>query len=85
MLEWRRVGGGARGGTPSHRLGHRIEQQKRNKYKIHRGFKWLLVDDFKRNNQPKTGGRNGKEYGGEVRQAGGVREVQFHCFDGVGC
>ncbi len=34
------------GGTPSHRLGRQTEQQKRNKYKIHRGLKWPPVDDL---------------------------------------
>ena len=84
MLERRRPGQGARGGTPSHCLGCRIEQQKINKYKIHRGLKWPLVNDFKCNNQPKIGGRDGEVYGGEVQQAGGAGEVHIHCFGGVG-
>ena len=42
MLERRRVGGGARGGTPSHRLGWQIERQINKYYKIHRGLKWPI-------------------------------------------
>ncbi len=53
------------------------------KYKKHHGLKWMPVDDFKCNNQQKTGGQDGEEFGVKVRRAGGMGEAQFHCFGGV--
>ena len=76
------MGGGARGGTPAHCLGRRIERQKNIYYKIHHSLKWLPVDDFKRNNQPKTGGHEGGEHGGDMRQAGCMGDVRLHRFGG---
>ena len=57
---------------------------KNNIYKIHRGLRQMPIDDLKHNNQPKIGVRDGGEYGGEVHQAGGAGEAQFHSFWGVG-
>ena len=45
---------------------------------------WLPIDDFPHSNKPKIGGRDGGEYGGEVRRAGGAGEAHFHCFGGIG-
>ena len=58
-------GGGARGGTPSNRLGRRIERQKINENEIQHGLTWPPINDFLHNNQPKTGSRDGEDYGGE--------------------
>ena len=60
-----RVGGGARGGTPSNRLGRRIERQKINENEIQHGLTWPPINEFLHNNQPKTGSRDGEDYGGE--------------------
>ena len=57
MLEVRRSGGEARGGTPSNHLDHRIERQKNKVHKIHAGLCRLMVNNFIRNNQPKTCGK----------------------------
>ena len=61
-----RVGGGARGGTPSNRLGRRIERQKINENEIQHGLTWPPINEFLHNNQPKTGSRDGEDYGGEA-------------------
>ena len=46
---------------------------------------WRLpIDDFPHNNQPKIGGWDGGEYGGEVRRAGGTGEAHVHCFGDIG-
>ena len=40
--------------------------------KIHRGLRWPPIDAFVLNNQPKTVGRDGGDYGWETRRAGGA-------------
>jgi hypothetical protein len=47
-------------------MGHQMERQK-NQYEIHHGLKWLPIDHFTHNNQPKTGGCGEGEYEGEIR------------------
>jgi hypothetical protein len=42
-----------------------MERQK-NQYEKHHGIKWPPIDHFAHNNQPKTGGRDGGEYEGEI-------------------
>jgi len=46
-------GGGARGGTPSNHLGHRIERQKIKENEIQHGLRWSPINEFVHNNQPK--------------------------------
>jgi len=46
-------GGGVCGVTMSHRLDHRINQQKNTKNIIQVGLRWLLIGNFIRNKQPK--------------------------------
>ncbi len=75
-----RVGEGARGETPSYFLGRRTERQKKKK-------KYGMALNARRtmnihNIQPKTGGRNGGDNGGEVQQAGHAGEAQYHRFEG---
>ena len=41
--------------------------QKRKNIEYRKGFKWPPVDEFKHNNQPKTDGHDGGEYGEKVR------------------
>ncbi len=67
VLEQRRVGGGggARGDTIT-LFGAANGMTEKKKYEIHVVLKWLLIDDNTHNNQPKTGSRNGWEYGGKV-------------------
>jgi hypothetical protein len=48
------------------------------------GLRRLPINNFSHNNQPKIGVRDAGEYEGEVRQAGGTGEVQYHSFGGVG-
>jgi hypothetical protein len=74
IFERSRVGGGARGGTPSNHLGWQIKQQKINNIKYIVAFWRLLVDHFTRNNQPKTDTHNGEEYGEDVQP--GIRREQ---------
>jgi hypothetical protein len=38
-----------------------------------------LIKNGSHNNQPKIGVHNKGNYGGEMRQAGGVWEMQYHC------
>jgi hypothetical protein len=52
--------------------------------KIPLGYRWLTIDHFTHNNQPKTGGRNRGECGGKVRREGGVGEMQSDRFWGCG-
>ena len=73
-------GGGARGGTPSNRLGRRIERQKINENEIQHGLTWPPINEFLHNNQPKTGSRDGEDYGGEARRAGGAGERDIIVF-----
>ena len=62
------------GGTiPSFRAVNLMTEKK--KYKICSGLRWLPINDNTHNNQSKTGGPDGGEYGGKVQQAGGVREA----------
>jgi hypothetical protein len=35
------------------------------------------IENFTHNNQPKTGGRDGGDYEGEARRAGGAREARY--------
>ena len=48
----------------------------RNK-KIHRGLRRPPIDDILYNNHPKTGGRDGGDYEGEARRAGGAGEARY--------
>ena len=50
--------------------------------KIRRGLRWPLIDKKTHNNQPKTGGRDGVDYGGEARQVGGVGKRDTIIFGG---
>jgi hypothetical protein len=70
------VGGGARGGTPSHRLGRRIERRKNIYYKIHRGLKWPPIGKSTHDNQPKIGSRSRGEHGGDMQRAGRMGDVR---------
>ena len=40
-------------------LDRRIKRRNNGNNKIHAALKWLLVDNFIRNNQPKTSGKGG--------------------------
>ena len=51
--------------------------------KIRRGLEWPPIDKITHNNQPKTGGRNGGDYGGEAQQAEGAGEARYHYFYGI--
>ena len=53
-----------------------------NEHEIHCGLRQPPHDEFPHNNQPKVGGRNGGEYGGEVQQVGGVWERDTIVFGG---
>ncbi len=55
----------------------------KNENKIHGGVNRPPIGGSKHNNQPKTGGRDGGEYGGDMRRAGRVGEAQCHHFGGV--
>jgi len=72
MLQWRHAWRGSRGGTPSNRLGRQIERRKINENEIQHGLRWLPINEIVHNNQPKTGGRDGGDYGGEAQRAGGA-------------
>jgi hypothetical protein len=54
-----------------------------NKNTIHGGIYWLPIGRPKHNNQPKTGGQDGGEHGGDMQRARGVGGVQFHHFGGI--
>jgi hypothetical protein len=82
-LERWRAGGGACGETLSRRLGRQMEQHKNYKNTIHGGIYWPPIGKPKHNNQPKTGGRDGGEHGGDIRRAGHVGEARCHHFGGV--
>jgi hypothetical protein len=55
-----------------YRLGRQTERRKIKFIKIRRGLKQPPIDQTSHNNQPKTGGRDGGDYGGEARRVGGV-------------
>ncbi len=55
---------------------------KKIQYEIHHGLNWPPIDHFTHNNQPKTGSRDGGEYEGEIRQAGGGGESMVLSFWG---
>jgi len=57
-----------------------IEQQRKKEKEIHHGLKQAHTNEFPHNNLPKIGVRNSGEYGGEVRQPGGVRKLCYHCW-----
>ena len=46
------------------------------------GHRRLPIEHFTHNNQPKTGGHNGEEYGGKVRRVGGAGEARYYCVEG---
>jgi len=48
-------------------------------YVIHHCLWMALIKNGSHNNQPKIGVHNKGNYGGEMRQAGGVWEMQYHC------
>ena len=52
-----------------------IEQQRKKEKEIHHGLKQANTNEISHDNQPKKGVHNSGEYGGEVRQAGGVRKL----------
>ncbi len=60
------------GGTPYNRLGvaNRAAKNKKMKYTV--AFGRPMIDNGSHNNQPKTGVRDGGEYGEDVRRLGGV-------------
>ena len=72
MLERGRVGRRAQGETPFQHLGRRIERQKINKHEIHHDLRQPSINNGSHNNQPKTGVRDGGEYGEDVRRSGGT-------------
>ncbi len=76
ILERWHAGGGSRGETLSHCLGHRMEQHKNDKNTIHGGIYRLPIGKPKHNNQPKTGGRDGGEHEGDIPQAERVGDMQ---------
>ncbi len=47
------------------------------------GHRLPPIKNVKHNNQPKTSGCNGGEYGGKVGQAGGAGEARYHPVGGV--
>ena len=47
---------------------------------MRRGLRWPPIVKKSHNNQPKTGGRNGGDYGGEAGQAVGAEGARYHCF-----
>jgi hypothetical protein len=51
--------------------------------KILRGLRWLPINQYTHNNQPKTGGRDGGDYGGEARRVGGARKCNIIIFGGA--
>jgi hypothetical protein len=57
---------------PYNRFGvaNRGAKNKKMKYTI--AFEWPPIDNGSHNNQPKTGGCNGGEYGEDVRWSGGM-------------
>ena len=55
---------------PSFGAANKVTKTKKNK--IRRGPRWPPFGKKSHNNQPKTGGRNGGDYGGEARRAGGT-------------
>ena len=55
---------------PSFGAANKVTKTKKNK--IRRGLRWPPIGKKSHNNQPKTGGRNGGDYGGEARRAGGT-------------
>ena len=61
-----------------------MERQKKQRFGWGLGLRRLPIDNFPHNNQPKIGVRDGGEYEGEVRQAGGAGEANYHCVGGVG-
>jgi len=44
------------------------------------GHRLPPIEHFTHNNQPKTGGRDGGDYEGEARRAGGAVEARYHRF-----
>ena len=60
---------------------NRVTQNNENK--IHGGVNWLPIGGPKHNNQPKTGGHDKGEHGGDMGLAGRVGEVQCHHFVGI--
>ena len=55
---------------------------KKIKIKIHRGLRWPSIIKKTLNNQPKTGGRDGWDFGGEARRAGGAEKRDTIVFGG---
>jgi len=64
--------GGTCWGAFRYRLGAAHEVTKNKKNKIRRGLRWPPIGKKTHNNQPKTGGCDGGDYGREERRAGGV-------------
>jgi len=56
--------------------GVELSDKKINKHEIHHGLRQPSINNSSHNNQPKTGSRDGRKYGGdEVRRAGRVGEA----------
>jgi hypothetical protein len=64
-------------------LGHQIEQQKIYKINYTIAFGCPPINKTTHNNQPKTGSRNGGEFGGELRRAGRMQKARYHHFEEV--
>ena len=63
-------------GSLSYCLGRRMEaSDKKKKDGLGPGHRRPPIGNFTHNNQPKTGGRDGGDYEGEARQAGGAGEA----------
>jgi hypothetical protein len=62
--------------------GWQMEWQKNKKIKYTVAFGRLPIDNGSHNNQPKTGIRNGGEYGEDVRRSGGTRGSAIPLFWG---
>ncbi len=56
------------------------KRQKKYRDGLGLGHRWPPIENFTHNNQPKTGSRDGGDYEGEARQAGGAGEARYHRF-----
>jgi len=75
VLEWRRAGRGARGGTPSHRLGRQIDRQKIYyiKYTAALNGRWLMILNATTNQKPAAATEGSMEGRCDEREARGKR------------
>jgi len=63
---------GSAGGDTIQSFGAANGATKNKKNNLHRGLRLPPINNNTHNNQPKTGGRNGGDYGGDARRAGGT-------------